>query len=125
MRDRGVLKSRVDDFRVKEQAKSPSIDSKGRFTAIRVTLRNWETNRFIGRLASACKISRNRIFSSGLKDKRAVTTQILVVDASSSSIEGGHPRFRDRNLGENPSKGRDGRSRWKQIHHYCARLCVP
>lgn len=83
----GVLKSRVDDFRVKEQAKSPSIDSKGRFTAIRVTLRNWETNRFIGRLASACKISRNRIFSSGLKDKRAVTTQILVVDASSSSIE--------------------------------------
>lgn len=83
----GVLKSRVDDFRVKEQAKSPSIDPKGRFTAIRVTLRNWETNRFIGRLASACKISRNRIFSSGLKDKRAVTTQILVVDASSSSIE--------------------------------------
>ncbi|MBH33262.1 MAG: tRNA pseudouridine(13) synthase TruD [Euryarchaeota archaeon] len=83
----GVLKTRVDDFRVKEQAKNPSIDPKGRFTAIRVTLRNWETNRFIGRLASACKISRNRIFSSGLKDKRAVTTQILVVDASSNLLE--------------------------------------
>ncbi|DAC71369.1 MAG TPA: tRNA pseudouridine(13) synthase TruD, partial [Candidatus Poseidoniales archaeon] len=83
----GVLKTRVDDFRVKEQAKKPSIDPKGRFTAIRVTLRNWETNRFIGRLASACKISRNRVFSSGLKDKRAVTTQVLVVDASSNVLE--------------------------------------
>ena len=83
----GVLKTRVDDFRVKEQAKTPSIDPKGRFTAIRVTLRNWETNRFIGRLASACKISRNRVFSSGLKDKRAVTTQVLVVDANSNVLE--------------------------------------
>tara|TARA_B100000085_G_scaffold274960_1_gene292289 strand:- start:645 stop:2045 length:1401 start_codon:yes stop_codon:yes gene_type:complete len=83
----GVLKTRVDDFRVKEQARTPAIDPKGRFTAIRVTLRNWETNRFIGRLASACKISRNRVFSSGLKDKRAVTTQVLVVDASSSIVE--------------------------------------
>ena len=54
---------------------------------IRVTLRDWETNRFIGRLASACKISRNRIFSSGLKDKRAVTTQLMVVDAKSKVIE--------------------------------------
>ena len=83
----GVLKTRVEDFRVKEQAKTPSIDPKGRFTAIRVTLRNWETNRFIGRLASACKISRNRVFSSGLKDKRAVTTQVLVVDANSNMLE--------------------------------------
>ena len=71
----GILKTRVDDFRVKEQARTPSLDPKGRFTVIRVTLRDWETNRFIGRLASACKISRNRIFSSGLKDMRAVTTQ--------------------------------------------------
>ena len=63
------------------------MDPKGRFTVIRVTLRDWETNRFIGRLASACKISRNRIFSSGLKDKRAVTTQLMVVDAKSKIIE--------------------------------------
>ena len=83
----GILKTRVDDFRVKEQARTPSLDPKGRFTVIRVTLRDWETNRFIGRLASACKISRNRIFSSGLKDKRAVTTQLMVVDAKSKVIE--------------------------------------
>ena len=83
----GILKTRVDDFRVKEQARTPSLDPKGRFTVIRVTLRDWETNRFIGRLASACKISRNRIFSSGLKDKRAVTTQLMVVDAKSKIIE--------------------------------------
>ena len=83
----GILKTRVDDFRVKEQARTPSMDPKGRFTAIRVTLRDWETNRFMGRLASACKISRNRIFSSGMKDKRAVTTQLMVVDAKSKVIE--------------------------------------
>ena len=83
----GILKTRVDDFRVKEQARTPSWDPKGRFTVIRATLRDWETNRFIGRLASACKISRNRIFSSGLKDKRAVTTQLMVVDAKSKVIE--------------------------------------
>ena len=35
----GILKTRVDDFRVKEQARTPSLDPKGRFTVIRATLR--------------------------------------------------------------------------------------
>ncbi|MFL2967548.1 MAG: tRNA pseudouridine(13) synthase TruD [Candidatus Poseidoniaceae archaeon] len=58
----GVLKSRVSDFRVDEISTKISLDSKGRFTAANVTLTNWETNRFISKLASACGISRNRIF---------------------------------------------------------------
>ena len=57
-----ILKTRVDDFRVKEQARTPSLDPKGKVHSYQATLRDWETNRFIGRLASACKISRNRIF---------------------------------------------------------------
>tara|TARA_B100000686_G_scaffold354132_1_gene462834 strand:- start:429 stop:1652 length:1224 start_codon:yes stop_codon:yes gene_type:complete len=48
---------------------------------------NWETNRYFRRLARACGINRNRIFSSGIKDKRAITTQILVIDASAKRVE--------------------------------------
>ena len=83
----GVLKVRVEDFRVEEIARIPALDPKGRFTVVRVTLTNWETNRYLNRLAKACRISRKRIFSSGMKDKRAVTTQILVIDAHQSKVE--------------------------------------
>jgi len=84
----GILKSRIEDFRVEEMAKIPALDPKGRFTVVRASLTNWETNRFLKRLANACGISRRRVFSSGMKDKRAVTTQILVVDAPQGKVEG-------------------------------------
>ncbi len=48
---------------------------------------NWETNRYLRRMARACGINKNRIFSSGLKDKRAITTQILVIDAPRKKVE--------------------------------------
>ena len=48
---------------------------------------NWETNRYLRRLARSCGINKNRIFSSGLKDKRAITTQILVIDAPRRKVE--------------------------------------
>ena len=83
----GLLKTRVEDFRVEESSKVPSLDDKGRFTVARVTLTNWETNRYFRRLARACGINKNRIFSSGLKDKRAITTQILVIDAPRRKVE--------------------------------------
>ena len=83
----GLLKVRIEDFRVEEVSRTPALDNKGRFTVVRATLRNWETNRYLRRLAGACGISRNRIFSSGLKDKRAVTTQLLVIDAPRHKVE--------------------------------------
>lgn len=83
----GLLKVRVEDFRVEEVSRVPALDPKGRFTVARVTLTNWETNRFLNRLSKQCGISRNRIFASGLKDKRAVTTQILVIDANIKKVE--------------------------------------
>jgi len=82
----GLLKVRVEDFRVEEVSRVPALDPKGRFTVARVTLHNWETNRLLNRLAKSCSISRNRIFASGLKDKRAVTTQILVIDAPQKRV---------------------------------------
>lgn len=83
----GLLKTRVEDFRVEESSKVPALDDKGRFTVARVTMTNWETNRYLRRLARACGINKNRIFSSGLKDKRAITTQILVIDAPRRKVE--------------------------------------
>ena len=77
----GVLKSRVADFRVEEISTNISLDPRGRFTAANITLTNWETNRFINKLAKACGISRNRIFFAGTKDKRAVTRQVFIIDA--------------------------------------------
>ena len=83
----GILKVRVEDFRVEEVSSIPALDTKGRFTVVRATLVNWETNRFLKRLSRACGINRNRIFASGLKDKRAITTQLLVIDAPRKKVE--------------------------------------
>ncbi|MBI88433.1 MAG: tRNA pseudouridine(13) synthase TruD [Euryarchaeota archaeon] len=83
----GLLKCRVEDFRVEETSKVPALDEKGRFTVARVTMTNWESNRYLRRLARSCGINRNRIFSSGIKDKRAITTQILVIDAQRRKVE--------------------------------------
>ena len=83
----GLLKCRVEDFRVEEASKTPALDPKGRFTVARVTMVNWETNRYLRRLARSCGINRNRIFSSGIKDKRAITTQTLVIDAPRKRVE--------------------------------------
>ncbi|MEC8927166.1 MAG: tRNA pseudouridine(13) synthase TruD, partial [Candidatus Thermoplasmatota archaeon] len=77
----GLLKCRFEDFRVEEVGRTPALDPKGRFTVAKVTLTNWETNRFVGKLAKMVGISKNRIWFSGTKDKRAITTQLLVIDA--------------------------------------------
>ena len=82
----GILKARVSDFRVDEISSKVSLDSKGRFTAANITLTNWETNRFISKLARACGISRNRIFFAGTKDKRAITKQVFVIDAPQRKV---------------------------------------
>jgi len=82
----GILKARVSDFRVDEISSKVSLDSKGRFTAANITLTNWETNRFISKLARACGISKNRIFFAGTKDKRAVTKQVFIIDAPQKKV---------------------------------------
>ena len=84
----GVLKSRFEDFRVEEVGRVPALEPKGRFTVARVTLTNWETNRFVGKLARILGISKNRIWFSGTKDKRAITTQLLVIDAPQNKVSG-------------------------------------
>ena len=82
----GILKSRFEDFRVEEVGRVPALEPRGRFTVARVTLTNWETNRFVGKLAKILGISKNRIWFSGTKDKRAITTQLLVIDAPQNKV---------------------------------------
>ena len=48
----GVLKSRVADFRVDEIATTITLNPKGRFTVAKITLTNWETNRFCNQLSA-------------------------------------------------------------------------
>ena len=83
----GIIKVKISDFRVEESFKKIGLDPKGRFSVVEVTLRNWETNRFINRFARELKISRNRIWFSGTKDKRAITSQLMIVDAPIHKIE--------------------------------------
>ncbi|MEC9161542.1 MAG: tRNA pseudouridine(13) synthase TruD, partial [Candidatus Thermoplasmatota archaeon] len=84
----GLVKTRVEDFRVEELSTKLSMDQRGRFTVARITLRNWETNRFIARLAKALGIPKERIFFAGTKDKRAITRQLFVIDAPANKISG-------------------------------------
>ena len=82
----GLVKTRVEDFRVEELSTKLSMDQRGRFTVARITLRNWETNRFIARLAKAVGIPKERIFFAGTKDKRAITRQLFVIDAPANKV---------------------------------------
>ena len=82
----GVLKARVSDFRVDEVATPITLDSRGRFTVAKVTLTNWETNKFCNNLSKRLGISRNRIFFAGTKDKRAITQQIFIIDAVQQKV---------------------------------------
>ena len=82
----GRIKARVTDFRVEEMATSVHLDNRGRFTAAKITLTNWETNRFCNQLASKLRIPRNRVFFAGTKDKRAVTSQLFVIDAPMNKV---------------------------------------
>ncbi len=77
----GRLKAFPDDFLVEEIPLEIKEDPEGRYTLAFVRTRNWETNRLVRNLARAMGMSRRRIYFAGTKDKRAVTTQVMVFDA--------------------------------------------
>lgn len=82
----GRIKARVSDFRVEEMSTQLHLDNRGRFTVAKVTLTNWETNRFCNQLSKKLGIPKNRIFFAGTKDKRAVTSQLFVIDSPSNKV---------------------------------------
>jgi tRNA pseudouridine13 synthase len=71
----GRLRSEPEDFRVIELGPGPAALAEGVYTAARVELRNWETNRFSMQAARELGIPREHVAFAGMKDKRAVTEQ--------------------------------------------------
>lgn len=54
----------------------------GRYTILKVRLRNWDTNRFLVYLSKYLGISKKRITYAGTKDKRGITTQYFCLNHS-------------------------------------------
>ena len=93
----GRLRSRPDDFRVREREDfewHPIAEDPGDYPWIvcRVTLRNQDTNDFARELSNRLSISRERVDWAGTKDKRAISTQLFTVRGvdpdSIPSVEG-------------------------------------
>jgi tRNA pseudouridine13 synthase len=82
----GRLKKNPEDFVVNELSIMPEKKDDGAFTAAVMRARNWETNRLIRKLARSLRMSRGRIHFAGTKDKRAVTTQLFVIQASPKDV---------------------------------------
>ena len=73
----GKLRSRSEDFIVREVSKYPPGKEPGRFSIADVTAINWETNLLVRELSDRLNISRQRINFAGTKDKRAMTTRLM------------------------------------------------
>lgn len=78
----GTIKSDFSDFIV-EEIPDPSIerDDGGKYLYLRVRLTNWDTNKFLIRLAKDLHISKKRVSYAGTKDKRGVTVQYFCVNS--------------------------------------------
>ncbi len=82
----GKLRVAPEDFVVIERSIYPQEANDGKFTAARVTLRNWETNRFVRIASRMLGISRMAVGFAGTKDKRAVTTQLFSFKAPPEKV---------------------------------------
>jgi tRNA pseudouridine13 synthase len=88
----GKLRSRPADFRVRElekQAFEPLDADPDAYPHLvfRATLENWDTNDFVSALSDRLEMSRERIDWAGTKDKRAVSTQLFSVRATSDALD--------------------------------------
>ena len=81
----GKIKKEPEDFVVEEVSIYPP-PSNGRYVIARVKARNWEANRLVEKMAYRLGISPNSIGYAGIKDKRAVTVQIMSFPASIKKV---------------------------------------
>lgn len=86
----GQIKQDPQDFIVEEIPKEIKRSDNGKYLILRVRLRDWDTNKFLIRLARQLGISKKRITYAGTKDKVGITTQYFCIntqkDASSIGI---------------------------------------
>jgi tRNA pseudouridine13 synthase len=77
----GRLRRLVEDFVVDEVSTFPPNDDGGRFVIAKVTAINWETNRLVRHISKSLGVSRHLIGFAGTKDKRAISTQLMSIEA--------------------------------------------
>lgn len=77
----GVFKKTPADFVVEEIPETPKIEENGKYTIVKVRLKNWDTNKFVLRLARDLGIYSDRITYAGTKDKFAVTVQNFCINS--------------------------------------------
>lgn len=84
----GTIKDDVSDFIV-EEIPEGSIEptESGKYLYLRIRLRDWDTNKFLSRLAKELHVSRKRISYAGTKDKRGITVQLFCVNSDASPDE--------------------------------------
>ncbi|KAA0004174.1 MAG: tRNA pseudouridine(13) synthase TruD [Thermoplasmata archaeon] len=73
---KGKIKEKAEDFLVEEVSVYPK-PSKGKHVVARIESKNWETNKLIENLARVIKTSPKAIGYAGIKDKRAVSIQLM------------------------------------------------
>lgn len=74
----GEIKRQAEDFYVEEVLELDLVEE-GNFAIIKVEKKNWETLKFVRKLAKMLGISQKRISFAGTKDKRALTVQFFSV----------------------------------------------
>lgn len=77
----GHIRQRVSDFRVNECYSDSERAAEGRYQLVKVTKTDVETHHAVRDLSRRLRISQRRISWAGTKDKRAVTTQRMSLDA--------------------------------------------
>ena len=86
----GRLKRHAEDFVVQEISNHPPRVDGGRYVVAKVTATNWEMNRLVRHISRSLGISRNLVHFAGTKDKRAVTTQLMTMEADAQAVRDLH-----------------------------------
>ncbi|WP_290704950.1 tRNA pseudouridine(13) synthase TruD, partial [Ferroplasma sp. Type II] len=80
----GKIKYDPESFTVNEIPVEIPENNHGKYTILKVRLRNWDTNKFLMRLADQLHISNKRITYAGTKDKIGITTQYFCINLPES-----------------------------------------
>jgi tRNA pseudouridine13 synthase len=77
---RGSIKYDPESFIVNEIPIEIPKSTTGKYTILKIRLRNWDTNKFLMYLADQLHISNKRITYAGTKDKIGITTQYFCLN---------------------------------------------
>ncbi len=113
-----TIRRTPDDFRVEElntaaflASIAPERTPSHPFVAYRLVKRGIATPDAIGFIARALRVGREHVAAAGLKDRHAVTSQIVTVDGA--ALRGAPPRELGERLGAGDPHADDGGSSWR------------